>query len=72
MTTNADSAPDSLSSMDSILKLDAAALGQIRKTSEGTPRLSVLDVISAVTGVVNPRSVLQVFREAHPEAVGDS
>ena len=71
-TTNADSVPDSTSSNMDFLKLDAAALGQIRKTSEETPRLSVLDVIGAVTGVVNPRSVLQVFREAHPEAVADS
>jgi len=71
MTTNADSMPDSLSSMDSLLKLDAAALGQIRKTSEETPRLSVLDVIGAVTGVANPRNVLQALREAHPEAVQD-
>ena len=72
MTTTTDSMPDSTSSMNSLLQLDAAALGRIRKTSEETPRLSVLDVIGAVTGVVNPRSVLQVFREAHPEAVADS
>ena len=49
------------------LKLDAAALGQIRKTSEETPRLSVLDVIGAVTGVANPHNALKALREAHPE-----
>ncbi len=36
--------------MDRFLQLDAEALGQIRKTSEDPPRVSIYDVIRMVTG----------------------
>ncbi len=41
---------DLMASMDSLLQLDAEALGQIRKTTEDPPRVSIFDVIRAVTG----------------------
>ena len=63
--------PDLMSAMDSFLQLDAAALGQIRKTSEIPARASILDVIGVVTGLANPRNVLKALRDTHPETVQD-
>ena len=51
------------------MQLDAAALGKIRKTQDDPPKVSVLDVISAVTGIANPRNVLKSLQDAHPEVV---
>ena len=58
-----------MASMDSFLQLDAEALGQIRKTSEDPPRVSIFDVIQAVTGQSNPRMIYSRLKEAFPEVV---
>lgn len=52
------------------LQLDYAALGRIRKTSEDPPRVSIYDVIGAVTGASNPRCTWQELASAHLEVVG--
>ena len=57
--------------VDSFLQLDAEALGQIRKTSEDPPRVSIFDVIQAVTGQSNPRMIYSRLKEAFPEVVTD-
>ncbi len=46
-----------MASTDSFLQLDAEALGQIRKTSEDPPRVSIFDVIRAVTGQADPHKI---------------
>ena len=58
-----------MASMDSFLQLDAAALGQIRKTSEEPPRVSVYDAIQAVTGQSNPRMIYSRLCSEHPAVV---
>ena len=60
-----------MASMDSFLQLDAQALGQIRKTSEDPPRVSIYDVIQAVTGQSTPRMIYSRLKEAFPEVVTD-
>ena len=42
--------PDLMASMPAFSALDEHALRQIRKTAEDTPRVSVYDVIEAITG----------------------
>ena len=58
-----------MASMESFLQLDAAALGQIRKTSEDPPRVSIYDAIQAVTGQSDSRKIYSRLREAFPEVV---
>jgi len=69
MTTNADSMPDSTSSNMDFLKLDAAALGQIRKTSEDPRESSIYDVIRVITGqsASNSMNVWSRLVASHPE-----
>ncbi len=55
--------------MESFLQLDAAALGQIRKTSEDPPRVSIYDAIQAVTGQSDSRKIYSRLKEAFPEVV---
>jgi hypothetical protein len=52
-----------------LLRKDSALIGNIRKTDEETPRISVIDVARVITGS-DSRDSAQMFRriiEAHPE-----
>ena len=49
--------------------MDAEALGQIRKTSEDPPRVSIFDVIRAVTGQANPSMIHSRLKAAFPAVV---
>ena len=55
-------------------QLDAEALGQVRKTAEDPPRVSVLDLISVITGLGtnNARNYWIRFQAAHPEVATES
>ena len=56
--------------MASLSQLSDGAVRGIRKTAEDPPRVSVLDVISAVTGLDtnNASNVYTRLREQFPEA----
>ena len=60
---------DLASKMADFLKLDAAALGCIRKSSEDPPRISVYDLISCITGLSasNSKTYWDRLAAAFPE-----
>ena len=60
---------DLMTSVDSFLQLDAEALGQIRKTSQDPPRVSIYDVIQAVTGQSSPSMIFSRVKEAFPAVI---
>ena len=61
--------PDLMASMSAFSALDEQALRQIRKTAEDPPRVSVYDVIGAMTGLNsgNCANVWKRLLEAYPE-----
>lgn len=61
--------PDLTAKMCDFIQLDAAALGQIRKTSEDPPRVSIYDVIRVITGLSasNSKNVWDRVVVAFPE-----
>ena len=53
-------------------EITQASLGRIRKTPETPPRVSVYDVIGAITGLPTSSNCSQVWtrlKERHPEVV---
>ena len=60
---------DLASKMADFTQLDAAALGQIRKTSEDPPRVSVYDLIRCITGLANPHNAWAALQNNHPEVL---
>ena len=58
-----------MASMSSFVALDKQALCQIRKTAENPPRVSVYDVIEAITGQSNPRVIWDRLCTSFPEVV---
>ena len=65
--------PDLTATMCDFAQLDAAALGQIRKTTEDPPRVSIYDLIGCITGQSGPNSKHYWDRlvSAHPEVCAD-
>ena len=63
--------PDLHAKMADFLVLDAAALGNIRKTRETPPRVSVYDLIRCTTGLCNPHNVWTALQANHPEVLQD-
>lgn len=61
--------PDLLAGTCDFTQLDAAALGRVRKTQEGPPRVSVYDLIGCITGLANPRNAWVALQNDHPEVV---
>ena len=61
--------PDLMASMSSFSTLNEQALRQIRKTAENPPKVSVYDVISAITGQSNPRMIWDRLCTGFPEVV---
>ena len=45
---------------------------EVRKTNETPPRVSVIDLIGAVTKNNNPRDDWKKLRKSHPEVVANS
>ena len=58
--------------MASLAAVSQGNLGQIRKTSENPPRISVYDTITALTGVRNPRDSWADLQMSFPEVVGNT
>ena len=56
--------------MASLAAVSQGNLGQIRKTLENPPRISVYDTITALTGVRNPRDSWADLQMSFPEVVG--
>ena len=64
--------PDLTATMCDFAQLDAAALGQIRKTTEDPPRVSIYDLIRAVARVKNPHDAWGALVGSHPEVLGET
>ena len=63
------SIPDFMATMSDYTKLEVETLVGVRKTEEDPVRMSIYDVIQAVTGQPNPRVIFSRFCEAFPEVV---
>ena len=63
--------PDLMASMPSFSTLNEQVLQHIRKTAEDPPRVSIYDVISAVTGQSNPRMIWDRLCTKFPEVLGN-
>ena len=61
--------PDLMASMPSFSALNEQALRQIRQTAENPPKVSVYDVINAITGQSNPRMIWDRLCTGFPEVV---
>ena len=58
--------------MDVLKEITQASLGRIRKTPETPPRVSVYDVIGAITGLPTSSNCSQAWarlKERHPEVI---